>query len=98
MVRGEYHAGDEFDKIQMRSLQLDASDGIQTSRLQLVEYESILLKRILSRAESPNLLWLSWKECPYTYLPSWIQMENLRVLQVSNCSLETLWQQESQVN
>jgi hypothetical protein len=85
MVLSGDHDGDEFDGIQMR-------------KLQLVDTEGSLLERILMRVKSPNLIWLCWKECPYSSLPPWILMKNLRVLQVSGYTLETLWQHESQVN
>lgn len=85
MVHGDYHEDDEFDSIQMR-------------KLQLVDSVSSLLERIMRGVKSPNLIWLRWRDCPYSSLPSWIPLKNLRVLQVSGSILETLWQQESQVN
>lgn len=63
----------------------------------LVETEGHLLDRIL-RVHSPNLSWLSWRHCPYTCLPSWITVKNLRVLKVEGAVLKTLWQGISQVN
>jgi hypothetical protein len=72
--------------------------GIGAMNLQLLETEGHLLERILRRVHSPNLIWLSWRDCPYTYLPSWIPMKNLRVLKVEGRVLKTLWQGKSQVN
>jgi hypothetical protein len=85
MVLSEYHDDDEFE-------------GIRMGRLQLVDTEGPLLECIMKRVKAPNLIWLRWKECPYSSLPSWISMKNLRILQVSGSRLETLWQHESQVN
>jgi hypothetical protein len=76
----------------------DEFESIQMSRLQLVDTEGSLLEPILKRVTSPKLIWLCWKECPYSSLPPWIPMKNLRVLQVSGYTLETLWELESQVN
>ena len=39
-----------------------------------------------------------WFECPYFFLPFWIPMENLRVLNVDGTKLKTLWHVKSQVN
>jgi hypothetical protein len=71
--------------------------GISVMNLQLLETVGLLLDRIL-RVRLPNLIWLSWRDCPYKYLPSWITLENLRVLKVNGGELETLWQGKSQVN
>ena len=77
----------------------EAFDGIEIRRLQLVDTEGILLERILSRARSPDLIWLCWKECPYSSLPDWnISMKKLTVLRVSGRTLETLWQPNSPVS
>eukprot|EP00253_Pinus_taeda_P006895 PITA_06895 len=70
--------------------------GFEVMNLQLVETEGDLLDDIL-RLPSPNLIWLSWRDCPYTYLPSWISIKNLRVLKVDGRQLETLWHGKSQV-
>ena len=72
MDSSECHEDDEFDSIEMK-------------RLQLVDTEGFLLERIL---KSPNLLWLCWKDCPNSSLPSWIQMKNLGVLQVYKKTLQ----------
>ena len=79
MVLSEYHDDEAFD-------------GIEIRRLQLVDTEGILLERILSRVKSPDLIWVCWKECPYSSLPDWIPMKKLRVLRVSGRTLKTLWQ------
>jgi hypothetical protein len=71
--------------------------GISVMNLQLLETVGLLSDRIL-RVRLPNLIWLSWRDCPYKYLPSWITLENLRVLKVKGGELETLWQGKSQVN
>ena len=74
------------------------SPGIGAMDFQLIGTEGHFLKRILRRVHSPNLRWLYWSDCPYSYLPSWIPMKNLRFLKVSGGALETLWQGKSQVN
>jgi hypothetical protein len=85
MVLSEDHDDDEFE-------------GIQMMKLQLVDTEGSLLEPILKRVKLSKLIWLRWKECPYSSLPRWIPMKNLRVLQVSGYTLKTLWELESQVN
>lgn len=70
--------------------------GVRRTMLQFLETEDALLERILRRAQSPNLVWLSWSKCPYSSLPSWIPTENLRVLQVAGSELKTLWQGQLQ--
>ena len=85
MVLSEYHDDDGFDRIQM-------------TRLHFVDTEGSLLERILKSAKSPNLIWLRWNKCPHSSLPSLIPMKKLMFLEVSGEKLETLWQQESQVN
>jgi len=65
--------------------------------LRLIATEDGYLKLILKRARSPHLLWLRWYKCPYSCLPSWIPMENLRVLEVAGLKLKLLWERESQV-
>ena len=54
------------------------------------------MERILRRIELPELLWLYWRECPYSSLPSWIPVKNLRHLEVSWSELKTLWESESE--
>ena len=72
--------------------------GVGATKLQFLSTEGYLLERILRRVHPQNLIWLSWTDCPYSYLPSWIPMRNLRVLKVQGKVLETLWQGKSQVN
>ena len=76
----------------------DAFGGIRMKRLQLLDIEDVLLDNILPKTQSSNLIWLRWNKCPYSSLPSSIPMKNLRVLHVSGDKLETLWEEESQVN
>jgi hypothetical protein len=54
------------------------------SKLQLLEAEGDFVERILSKVRAPNLnlIWLSWKGCPFPSLPPWIPMQDLRVLEV----------------
>eukprot|EP00253_Pinus_taeda_P035027 PITA_35027 len=70
--------------------------GIGITHLQLIQTRGHLLGHILRRAHSPNLLWLSWYDCPYSYLPSWIPLKNLRVLKVYGTVFKALWQGRSQ--
>jgi hypothetical protein len=84
MVLSEYHSKYVYNVIGMR-------------RLQIFDTEYALLDSILRSVEFPKLLWLHWNKCPRSYLPSFIPMENLRVLQVSGSQLKTLWQDESHV-
>jgi Leucine-rich repeat (LRR) protein len=72
------------------------SNRVHNRKLQLLDIENGHLVRILRKVHLPNLLWLRWRECPYYSLPSWIPMENLRVLQVYGSVLKTLWQSKSQ--
>nr|ABR17027.1 unknown [Picea sitchensis] len=65
-------------------------------KLQLVATEDDHLESILRRVESPNLIWLRWNNCPYSCLPSWIPMKNIRVLEVVGTKLKKLWRAESQ--
>jgi len=65
--------------------------------LQLVATEDGNLKSILRRVQSPNLIWLRWNCCPYSCLPPWIPMKNIRVLEVVGSKLKTLWREEFQV-
>ena len=68
------------------------------TNLQLLITEDHLLEQILRTAHLPNLRWLRWYKCAHSSLPSWIPMENLRVLHVVGSSLNELWQDEEQVN
>eukprot|EP00253_Pinus_taeda_P015740 PITA_15740 len=64
--------------------------------LQLVTTEAGYLENIMRRTRSPNLIWLRWYKCPYSCLPSWIPMENLKVLEIAGGQLEILWKRQSQ--
>ena len=68
-----------------------------TYRLRLLTAEGDYVERILSIAQSPQLIWLCWKNCPHSSLPSWVPTETLRVLKIKGEQLETLWLHESQV-
>jgi hypothetical protein len=91
MVHGEYSGHDEDDVF----------DVIDTKRifwnLQILDIEGSLLERILTKVKLPNLLWLSWKNCPHSSLPSWVPLKNLRSIQVSNGELNTLWHGEAEL-
>eukprot|EP00253_Pinus_taeda_P003480 PITA_03480 len=67
-----------------------------TGRLQLLEAEGDCVERILNVAQPPELKWLRWINCPYSSLPSWILMKNLRVLQIQGMEFETIWADECQ--
>jgi Leucine-rich repeat (LRR) protein len=70
--------------------------GIGIRKLQLLATEGGMLEQILRRVQSPNLIWLRWYKCPYSSLPSWIPMKNLRVLEVRGNKLQHLWHAEHQ--
>jgi len=72
--------------------------GICMRNLQLLDTANVLVECILTKVQSPNLIWLRWKDCPYSSLPSSISTKNLRVLRVQGRKLKTLWKNESQVN
>ena len=67
-------------------------------KLQLIATVGGDLESILTRVETPNLIWLRWNNCPYSFLPSWIPMKNIRILELDGNKLKTLWRAESQVN
>jgi hypothetical protein len=67
------------------------------SKLELLMGEGDHVENILRAGQSRVLTWLRWHNCPSRSLPSWITMNNLRVLQITGGSLETLWLHESQV-
>jgi hypothetical protein len=52
------------------------------SGLQLLRAESNSVQSIFSVAQSPQLVWLSWSSCPFSTLPSWVSLGNLRVLYI----------------
>eukprot|EP00253_Pinus_taeda_P005269 PITA_05269 len=64
--------------------------------LRILASEYYYVEAILRRVRSPHLIWLRWYKCPYSSLPSWVPLGNLRVLEVRGSRLKTLWQQESQ--
>ena len=75
----------------------DLMATIRTTRLQIIHTEGSLLERILTMANSSaDILWIRWRDCPYSSLPSWIPMNNLRILHVSGSVLNTLWQREGE--
>jgi len=76
----------------------DALGDIRMKRLRLLVTEDFLMECILTKVQSPNLIWLRWRKCPSSGLPSSIFLKNLRVLYVEGRKLETLWENESQVN
>jgi len=87
--------GDTCDKGLLRS----KSKVFGISKLQLLEGEGDFIKYIWTKVQvqSPNLIWLCWNACPCSSLPSWIPMEDLRVLRVAGNELKRLWKHESQV-
>ena len=66
-------------------------DNLVLFRLQLIDIEEIILKR-LSSVKCPIFIDYVGKS-PYSSLPSSIPVKRLRVLRVSSM-LEALWQQE----
>ena len=70
--------------------------GIGTRCLQILHAEGVVVERILRRVELPDIIWLSWNDCPFSSLPSWIPVKNLRFLRVSGSELITLWESESE--
>ena len=77
MVLVDYHEDDAFDGIQMR-------------RLQLVDIEASLFEHNIMTMKSLNLIWICLNKHPNSYLPSWILMKNLRLVQVSGSATEIL--------
>lgn len=73
-----------------------AVDGIHMRNLQLLDTEHDLVDHILTKVQSPNLVWLRWNNCPYSFLPSSISMRNLRVLEVQGLQLGRLWENDSE--
>eukprot|EP00253_Pinus_taeda_P030457 PITA_30457 len=87
-----------LDDVRLRRLQFvdDLLSGTRMMRLQLLDSEDVLVERILTKIQYPNLIWLRWKNCPCTSLPPSISLKNLRVLQLQCSKLQTLWEEESQ--
>lgn len=88
------HPSRKFRKKWKTMLQLNE---VKVTKLQLLDID-ILSKHVLRGVQSPNLIWLRWSACHLSSLPSWIPMENLRVLEVHGKELTTLWQPKSKVN
>ena len=66
--------------------------------LQLLDVEDGELVPILGSLRSPKLIWLRWRNCSDSSLPSRVPKENLRVLEVNSNVLKRLWRGTSQVN
>ena len=66
MVLGEYN--DKDDALYNED-ENDALGDMVRRRLQLVDTEYDFLERIWRRVKSPNLIWLRWSNCPYSFLP-----------------------------
>lgn len=62
----------------------------------LLDVEDGDMERILTRVQSPNVIWIRWYKCPFSSLPTWIPMQNLTYLEVGGRLLQTLWQGQSQ--
>eukprot|EP00253_Pinus_taeda_P007524 PITA_07524 len=65
--------------------------------LQLLEAGGNDVESILTRVQSPKLIWLRWFNCNYDVLPSSILMHDLRVFEVYSQTLKRLWTRESLV-
>lgn len=66
-------------------------------KLQLLEAGGNYVQKILESVQPRELIWLCWRDCHDSFLPSWIPMRHLRVLEVHSQRLESLWTSESQV-
>lgn len=66
------------------------------SNLHFLEAEGIVVESILTKVQSPKLMWLHWINCPHSSLPPWLPMHDLRVLEVAGKELKILWKCESQ--
>eukprot|EP00253_Pinus_taeda_P024395 PITA_24395 len=76
-----------FSRYKMKNLQI----------LDIHEGDDDLLKCLLEGVDSPNLLYLRWRNCRCSSLPPYIPMKKLRVLDVEGPKLETLWKEDLQV-
>ena len=56
-----------------------------------------VLEHIWEKVEVPKILWLGWINCPYSSLPSWIQLQNVKFLQVYGSELKTSWERENEL-
>eukprot|EP00253_Pinus_taeda_P034021 PITA_34021 len=70
--------------------------GIAPQMLRILDTEGTVLESILGTVELSGILWLRWKKYPYSSLPSWISVKNLRYLEVWGSELNTLWKSESE--
>lgn len=70
---------------------------LRIKKLQLLEAEGDFVESILTRLLCPNLIWLSWNECPCSSLPLSLPVRDLTVLEVNGSELKELWQPQSQV-
>eukprot|EP00253_Pinus_taeda_P013203 PITA_13203 len=67
------------------------------SGLQLLKAKGCFVNRLSSACQQlPQLIYLYWRNCPNSYLPSWIPTNNLRVLHIEGEFLKTLWRHGSQ--
>lgn len=94
-VRGIRMPPDQFTLGCDEGSEMPSDEIFRIRNLQLLETEGNFVKGILSRVQTPNLIWLRWNDCPDSSLPSWIQMDHLRVLEVFGTNLRSLWQSES---
>lgn len=94
-VRGIRMPPDQFTLGCDEGSEMPSDEIFRMRNLQLLETEGNFVKGILSRVRTPNLIWLRWNDCPDSSLPSWIQMDHLRVLEVFGTNLRSLWQSES---
>eukprot|EP00253_Pinus_taeda_P002613 PITA_02613 len=90
---------DSWDSNMGRKRRRDDSRFCGISNLQFVATaDGYYLKPILDKTSSPNLRWLRWHNCPYSCVPKWIPMENLRVLEMTEMigyGFNSLWKEES---
>jgi len=93
MVHGEHDEDNVFG--------VDATDIADLERifrnLKILDTENDLLECILRKVELPNLLWLTWRGCPHSTLPSWVGVKNLKFLHVPDSKLNTLWEGEGEL-
>lgn len=87
ILRAEYEDNDEeyasLEPYTFRELQLLD-----------IDHDDLELEPVLMKVQSPNLLWLRWDNFPYSCLPSWIPLKNLRVLKMDGLELKSLWLDE----
>lgn len=67
----------------------DCFDAVNSLKLLITQGDD--LRCIFSRA-SPSLIWLRWSNCLYSWIPWWIPLEHLRVLELnSQLNFTSLW-------